>query len=355
MDHPNTPHATSLPARAKWQAVAPVATLIFLSPVLTELLAGIVLVSTLWLLVPEMAVYGLAAVLTREVARRSNRGWGTILLFGIAFAVAEECVILQTSLTPQFFPGGTSSFGWAAGVQWIYLTALLAYEGIYAIVLSIALAELLFPDRRHDPWLSKRGFVIAFAVFLVACVGVWLLWTQAGLQRYGPTTYQVPLLSVGLALVVIVTLVALGLALPRRVEKLARKRAWSPWLLGPIAFIFSLFWWLLIALPYIPASTFGGTSPLIPIGIGLIWAALALLTIGYLSSNRIGWQDRHRFALIFGAVLANMIGGTISILAASPIDQIGKLVIDLIAFTLLVLLAWRIRLRQRANAETTAE
>jgi ABC-type uncharacterized transport system permease subunit len=151
MDHPDSSHPMPLSTKAKWQAAPAVATLIFLSPVLTELLAGILHVSTIWLLVPEMAVYGLAAVLAREVTRRFHRGWGTILLMGIAFAVAEECVILQTSLTPQFFPGGISSFGWAAGVQWIYLTAMLGYESIYAIVVSIALTELLFPARRDDP------------------------------------------------------------------------------------------------------------------------------------------------------------------------------------------------------------
>lgn len=62
MDHPNTP----LPLATRWQTVAPVVTLIFLSPVLVELLAGIIHLTTLWLLVPEMAVYGGAALLIRK-------------------------------------------------------------------------------------------------------------------------------------------------------------------------------------------------------------------------------------------------------------------------------------------------
>jgi len=64
---PATPSTTSF-----WRA-APVAVLIFLSPVLTELLAGIVTISRLWLLIPEMAVYGGAALMIREVARRQGR------------------------------------------------------------------------------------------------------------------------------------------------------------------------------------------------------------------------------------------------------------------------------------------
>ena len=94
--------STSLNSR--WGNAAPIVVLIFLSPVITELLAGTECLSNIWLLIPEMAVYGFAALLIREVVRRKGRGWGTMLLLGIAFAIAEECVILQTSLTPQFFP-----------------------------------------------------------------------------------------------------------------------------------------------------------------------------------------------------------------------------------------------------------
>jgi hypothetical protein len=308
--------------------------------VLSELLAGVMRVTTLWLLIPEMAVYGLAAVLIREVARRSHRGWGSILLHGLAFAVAVECLILQTSLTSQFFPAGASSFGWAAGVQWIYLIALMGYESVYAIVLPIALAELLFPGRRNDPWLSRRGVGIASMVFLVASVGIGWLWSQSGMRQISPTADQVPPINVALALVAVVALVTLGLALPMRAATPARKRAWPPWVLGPIAFIFALFWWILIALPYTPPAALQGASPLVPIAAGLVWATLALLVMSSLSSDRKGWGDRHRFALIFGAIVANMLGGTIVILAADRIDQIGKVVLDLAAFTLLVALAW---------------
>lgn len=353
MDHPDSTRVLPLPAITKWRTAAPLVTLIILSPVLTELLPGIVRVTTLWLLVPEMAVYGLAAVLIREVTRRMHRGWATILMLGIAYALAEECVILQTSLTPQFFPAGISSFGWAAGVQWIYLMAMLAYESVYAIVLSIALTELLFPDRRDDPWLSRRGIRLAIVIFLLGAVGVWWLWSHVGLQKFGPATYQIPFLHVGLALAAIIVLVALVLALPKRIGKPATRRAWSPWLLGPIAFIFGLFWWIMVGLPYIPSSVFRGASPLVPIVVGLIWAVLALLVIRSLSSGRYGWQDRHRLALILGAVLANMIGGTLGILAASPVDKIGKLVFDLVAFILLVCLAWQLRKRRDAKAPST--
>jgi hypothetical protein len=43
---------------AFWRIIAPIILLIFFSPVLTELLAGIIHITNLWLLLPEMAVYG---------------------------------------------------------------------------------------------------------------------------------------------------------------------------------------------------------------------------------------------------------------------------------------------------------
>lgn len=325
---------------------APIATLIVLAPVLAELLPGIVHITNLWLLLPEMAVYGTVAVAIRYITLERHRGWGTLLLLGIAFGIALECIILQTSLTPQFFPAGVNSFGWASGVQWIYLIALVGFESVYAIVLPIKLTELIFPDRRHDPWLDKRGFIITIIVFLVSSLGVWLLWNRVGLQRYGPSTYQVPVLYVGLALVIVAALVIGTLYLRPGVGRVgsAGHRAWSPWLVGPIAFIFGLFWFIPIAFPYLEPAQFDGLSPFIPIGFALVWSGLTLLFVRHQTTGQ-GWRDGHRLALIFGAILASMVGGVLLVVTAEPIDKLGKLAFDLIAIIALAWFAWRMRQR----------
>src|SRR5512146_1714253 len=219
----------SLQWRGFRESAAPVAALVFLSPVLAELLTGILRLSNLWLLIPEMAVYGSAALIIREVVRRLRGGWGTMLVLGLAYAVAEECVILQTSLTPQFFP--PHSFGLVAGVQWIYLAALTWYESVYAIVLPITLVEMLFPKQRESLWLSKRGLWIAGGIFVLASTGVFELWHRVGLQKYGQSTYQVPLSYVLAALGVIALLIALALVLPRGAvpAEQAKRHVPSPW------------------------------------------------------------------------------------------------------------------------------
>jgi len=322
------------------------AVLIFISPVLTELLMGSVQLSKIWLLVPMMGVYGFAALLIREVVRRRRRGWGMILLLGIAYAIAEECVILQTSLTPQVFPPAfTANFGWAWGVQWIYLTALVWYESVFAIVLPIYLTEILFPKQRDEPWLSQRGLVIAAVIFLLSSIGVWRLWTTVGVQHYGSSTYHVPPAFIGIALVVIAVLIGtvmLFFKQPLHPVQKSNRRAWSPWLVGLMAFGHGLAWFILIVLAYMPAVSLPGVSPLVPIGIGLAWVGLGLIVVSALS-NTPDWQDRHRLAMIFGASLASMLGGVLVILSASTIDQIGKAAFDLIAIVLFILLVRRLR------------
>ena len=89
--------------RATPRHMRAVVTLVFLSPVIAEVLYGSTHLTTLFLLIPQMAVYGCAALIIREVVRRRGGGWPSILLLGIAFSIAEECLILQTSLAPLFF------------------------------------------------------------------------------------------------------------------------------------------------------------------------------------------------------------------------------------------------------------
>lgn len=346
MENPITQRVDSVAvAGRRWRRAAPVAALVFLSPVLAELLMGIVRISNLWLLIPEMGVYGVGALLIRETVRRRRRGWGTILLLGLAFSIAEEWVILQTSLTPQFFtPAQAGNFGWAYGVQWVFFVAMLWYESVYAIVLPIYLTEILFPARRDEPWLDRRGFRMAAAIFLLASVGVYFLWHYVGLQKFGPSDYNVPLTYVGAALLAIVAVIGGTLAYrptPRPDRPIGR-RAWPPWIVGVLAFIHGIVWFVMIALAFTPANAIPGASPLLPIAIGVAWVGLGLLAVRYLSRAS-GWNDRHRLALIFGALLAAMLGGFLTLIGAPSVDQIGKLCFNLIAIFLFARLAWHLR------------
>lgn len=328
------------PARRQ---VAPVVTLLVLSPTIGEFLYGSTHITTLFLLLPQIGVYGCGALLIRDLVRHQRKGWFAILLLGIAFAVAEECVILQTSFSPLFTADPQHIYGRALGVSWIYLLWAVGYESIWCIVLPIQLTELIFPSRRDEPWLGKRGLVITSIVFLLASIGVWYLWTQVAMRKFG--TYQPSQLGILLALAVIVALVAVVFGSRpslRTTQKTARPAPW-PWLVGLIAFVLSLSWFALIFLHY-------GLAPslpvIIPVVLSLAWAAAAFFLVRHWSTSQ-HWRDAHRVALIFGALMASMLPGFVASGIVLPIDFIGKAVLNMITILGLSYLAWKVRQRER--------
>src|SRR5262249_29478803 len=168
--------------------------------------------SMFYLLLPQIGVYGCGALLIRALVRYRHRGWGAILLLGIAFAIVEECLILQTALAPLFIAADPHHiYGRSLGVNWVYLLFQLGYESIWAIVLPILLTELVFPYRRMDPWVGRRGLVVLPVIYLLASVGTWYLWGRA-VRRFVPGPgYEVPPVTFVAALAVIAVLIVVAL------------------------------------------------------------------------------------------------------------------------------------------------
>src|SRR5262245_3423202 len=254
------PMKSSSPTRR--QRMAPIVTLLVLAPLIVEFLFGSTSISRLYLLLPQIGVYGAGALLIRALARQRGRGYGAILLLGLAFAVAEECVILQTGLAPLFVALDPQHiYGRSLGVNWVYLLSQLGYESIWAIVIPIQLTELLFPQRRSEPWLGKRGVLLATSVYLISSVVVWYLWGQAAQRFTHRPGYEAPALSVAIALVVIAALIFAALGpwwpAPRRAQQ-TRRAPW-PWFVLLVAFVLALFWFVLVVLSV-------GVAPMAPAG-----------------------------------------------------------------------------------------
>ena len=228
------------------QRVAPVVTLLVLPPIIVEFLFGSTHISMLYLLIPQIGVYGCGALLIRALVRYRDRSWFAILLLGLAFAITLECVILQSSFAPLPF----ALYGRALGVNWVYLLFQLGYESVWAIVLPIQLTELLFSSQRDDPWVGRWGMPITAMVFLLASIATWYLFRMAIPKFVHGPTYQTPLLAIGIALAVIALLVVAALnpwssSRPRRQP--TRPAPW-PWLVGLLAFVMELLWFVLAIL-----------------------------------------------------------------------------------------------------------
>src|ERR1700740_604086 len=80
--------------------MAPAFSLALLAPLLAEILPGATRFSAIFVFPVEVCVWGIGAVLIRETVRRKGPGWASLLLLALVLAVAEECLIQQTSLAP---------------------------------------------------------------------------------------------------------------------------------------------------------------------------------------------------------------------------------------------------------------
>ena len=65
--------------------------LVFISTVIAEVLSGSTTLSRIQFLPVQFLLYGSGAVFIREISKRINAGWLTIVLLGLAFGLALEC------------------------------------------------------------------------------------------------------------------------------------------------------------------------------------------------------------------------------------------------------------------------
>ncbi len=336
----------AITAWSRLRRSAPVIVLLVLSPVIGEVLFGATRITTLFVLVPQIGTWGCGALIIRDLVRRRRRGWTAILLLGIALAIAEECLIQQTSLAPLVGADLQHPYGRALGVNWVYFLWALGYESLWIVALPIQLTELIFPARRDELWLGRRGLMIAIVVLVLASLVAWYSWTQLFLPQYFPElVYKVPRSAVIMAsaAIVVLTVAALRPSRPERHNPQRTRSAPRLWLVRLISFVLALPWFALIFLAYgaVPAL-----PPIIPLVGGLGLAGVAFSLIGHWTRSP-SWQDPSRLALVFGALLASMLAGFLmfQLGGALPVDVLGKLVLNVVALVLLERLGSVVRSR----------
>ena len=120
-----------------WRRAMPAAALVFMAPLLAEVLPGATRFSSLFVLPIEMCVWGGGALFIRYAIRRWRLGWLNMLLLAIALAIAEECVIQQTSLAPMVIQLKGETYARAFGVNYVYFLWALFYESVFVVFLPI--------------------------------------------------------------------------------------------------------------------------------------------------------------------------------------------------------------------------
>jgi len=297
-----------------------------LSPIIAELLSGSTPASRAEQLIFESFFYGSAALLVREFVRRNMLGWFSIILLGFAFGIIEESLLLQSAFNPNFL-NFDISFGRSWGVNWLWSEIIIINHAIWSITIPILFAELIFPDRRSQPWLSKLGIGIFVILFLLSSYAFYTIFYKMS----GFTTSWIHYTLAGLLATGII-LVATNL----RVKLLVKYHLKTPPVLviGIISFIVSAAWLNLLSLvfkkdPGLPAWLAELT------GIMILSVSLFFI-LGWINSK---WKDIHRFALACGALYAGMsVGLIILIQSKNNLDitcQIGFILITSILIVLL--------------------
>src|SRR5687767_77308 len=87
------------PKRRRW---APIVSLLLLAPFVAELLLGDVALTSVGIVAVFVPLYGCGALLVRELARRTGRGWPAIALLAGAYGVLEEGFATMSLFNPNF-------------------------------------------------------------------------------------------------------------------------------------------------------------------------------------------------------------------------------------------------------------
>jgi hypothetical protein len=268
--------------------ILPAILLVVLGPLTAEYLLGSVPLSRISMFYILVPIYGFGALLIREIARQTGRGWPTIVALGFVYGVIEEAFALQSLFNPDFANMHLLEYGYipVLGMASVYTITVLTLHTVWSICAPIALVELMFIERRTEPWLGKIGLGVAALGYAggVVLLLVRHLWKfSASPLQYGVATL---ILLVGLA-------ITLHVSRSRKPAPPLPGTAPNPWTLGVLVFLgTSLLWvfqYFADKIFHLPAAV---TSPL---QLAVVIAGLVYI---FPSARREGWSNVHRFALL---------------------------------------------------------
>jgi len=233
-------------------------------------------------------LYGCGALLCRELVVRWGKGWTSLLLLGMAYGIFEEGIVVRSFFDPTWMDlGAMATYGRFLGVNWVWVEHLTHYHTLFSVIISVTIVELLYPDRRAERWISKRG--------LIAC------WICLGLMvpiGYLLTPYDSPDIWIVLTWASILGLGLIARSIPARL--LPPKSVPTP---GT-----RRFWWLAFVgfLTYFIGVYYMSESAILPFPVMmillLILDGIALWLVLRWNGNGTSWDDRHRLAMVSGGL-----------------------------------------------------
>jgi len=300
LSNPLAPPAMSaMPRRLRtWPAAL---TLLFLSPIVGEMISGStppLLFLQLFSLIFLPTLYGISAILIREIIVRRRLGWGNALLMGAAFGIFQEALVVQTWFTfrsPHSPSHSLGTYGVLWQTNWDWALNLTIYHAVVSITVPLMLIDLFYPRRTSLPWLGRKSMALLAGWLLVLCG---LLAYGVGFRNFVADGYTspplYPYLTAGAltgAFFVLGCFLRFPVARPdsaRPVPKL--------WTVRGTACCFMILSFLLVAIvpaTHLPALASMLVSVLLAGGLWRLrsWSA------------RPGWNARHRLAVATGIIM----------------------------------------------------
>lgn len=274
-------------------------------------------------------LYGGAALLIREIAVRTGRGWPGRLLLATAFGVAMPTLVDASLFTvsrpdiddwDQIVTGASvGGIGWAAALGWVAGHVLMSVSAPLVIV------EALVRERR--PWLGRFGLAVTVVLMLLVAGFVHhdtdtINDVRAGVGRYGAAA----VLVIALALT---AMTPIGRPVPRAPGRASPSLWWCP-MTGVV---------VIAVLALAPKSWLGLAV------VAAVLVAGGLLVLAW--SRSPSWGPRHLAALAFGGVLTQTL---IGFLAPLPQQTTWAEKLTQNILYLLLVLALGVALERRTRA-----
>ncbi len=296
---------------------APAITLMFMAPLLTEVLPGATRFSSIFVLPIEVAVWGSGALLIRYMVRRRQSGWLSMLLLAIALAIAEEWLIQQTSIAPMVIKLKGETYARSGGVNYVYFLWALIYEPVFVVFLSVYLVELIYPSRKNNVWISKRGMFAVIPLFIIGSILAWLTWTHiARVKVFHMKAYNPSLTKVIIATAAICILIYIATRLLKNKDRNIHtpQKPLSPLLLGILGAAWAVLLYGIVLLGFGIAPHF---PPYIAIAAGVILLAVPPIAVLPRFAASDSWNMMHQYGLVCGTVTGSMLAGQIGFIGTT--------------------------------------
>jgi hypothetical protein len=126
-------------------------------------------------LVMMVAEYGSGAILSRELARRWQKGFASILVLGAVYGMFNEGVGTGGFFDPHFYAlagSGLENYGRWGGVNVIWALEITVFHAVFSIAVPITIVNALFPAFADERLLLGNKSLITFFILLVSITGL---------------------------------------------------------------------------------------------------------------------------------------------------------------------------------------